>query len=69
MQLLEVSGAVRPLKWSLGVKWLTLLCTQLLILYGEIIGIYCMSRKEQTNTHYVAGRRNFLLSKTDGSKV
>jgi len=23
MQLLEVSGAVRPLKWSLGVKWLT----------------------------------------------
>jgi len=23
MQHLEVSGAVRPLKWSLGVKWLT----------------------------------------------
>jgi len=22
MQHLEVSGAVRPLKWSLGVKWL-----------------------------------------------
>jgi hypothetical protein len=22
MQRLEVSGAVRPLKWSLGVKWL-----------------------------------------------
>ena len=22
MQYLEVSGAVRPLKWSLGVKWL-----------------------------------------------
>ena len=22
MQNLEVSGAVRPLKWSLGVKWL-----------------------------------------------
>ena len=22
MQQLEVSGAVRPLKWSLGVKWL-----------------------------------------------
>jgi len=21
MQHLEVSGAVRPLKWSLGVKW------------------------------------------------
>ena len=24
MQHLKVSGAVRPLKWSLGVKWLTL---------------------------------------------
>ena len=24
MQHLEVSGAVRPLKWSLGVKWITL---------------------------------------------
>jgi len=23
MEHLEVSGAVRPLKWSLGVKWLT----------------------------------------------
>ena len=23
MQHLEVSGAVRPLKWPLGVKWLT----------------------------------------------
>ena len=23
MQHLKVSGAVRPLKWSLGVKWLT----------------------------------------------
>jgi hypothetical protein len=23
MQRLEVSGAVRPLKWPLGVKWLT----------------------------------------------
>ena len=23
MQQLEVSGAVRPLKWLLGVKWLT----------------------------------------------
>jgi len=23
MQRLEVGGAVRPLKWSLGVKWLT----------------------------------------------
>ena len=22
MQHMEVSGAVRPLKWSLGVKWL-----------------------------------------------
>jgi len=22
MQHLEVSGAVRPLKWSLGIKWL-----------------------------------------------
>ena len=24
MQYLEVNGAVRPLKWSLGVKWLIL---------------------------------------------
>ena len=24
MQHLEVSGAVQPLKWSLGVKWLVL---------------------------------------------
>jgi len=29
MQHLEVSGAVRPLKWSLGVKWLN----ELLIAY------------------------------------
>ena len=26
MKHLEVSGAVRPLKLSLGVKWLSLLC-------------------------------------------
>jgi len=26
MQHLEVSGAVRPLKWSLGVKWLSCNC-------------------------------------------
>ena len=25
MHYLKVSGAVRPLKWSLGVKWLILL--------------------------------------------
>jgi len=25
MQHLEVRGAVRPLKWSLGVKWLKLI--------------------------------------------
>jgi len=25
MQHLKVSGAVRPLKWSLGVKWLSIL--------------------------------------------
>ena len=31
MQHLEVSGAVRPLKWSLGVKWL------MAILYGLFI--------------------------------
>jgi hypothetical protein len=24
MQRLEVSGAVRPLKWTLGVKWLSI---------------------------------------------
>jgi len=29
MQLLEVSGAVRPLKWSLGVKWLNFFPTVL----------------------------------------
>jgi hypothetical protein len=28
MQGLEVSGAVRPLKWPLGVKWLNTLCHQ-----------------------------------------
>ena len=25
MQHMEVSGAVRPLKWSLGIKWLIIL--------------------------------------------
>jgi len=29
MQHLEVSGAVRPLKWSLGVKWLNGKITQM----------------------------------------
>jgi hypothetical protein len=37
MQLLEVSGAVRPLKWPLGVKWLIssvgLLPSSCIILY------------------------------------
>jgi len=28
MQHLEVSGAVRPLKWSLGVKWLVMFSLQ-----------------------------------------
>jgi len=28
MQHLEVSGAVRPLKWSLGLKWLINLRSQ-----------------------------------------
>jgi hypothetical protein len=30
MQHLEVSGAVRPLKWSLGVKWLALFCLRVI---------------------------------------
>jgi len=32
MQHLEVSGAVRPLKWSLGVKWLNPTCHLLALL-------------------------------------
>ena len=31
MQHLEVRGAVRPLKWSLGVKWLSTVTTPYLL--------------------------------------
>jgi len=34
MQLLEVSGAVRAIYWSLGVKWL------MLIYYKKIVLIF-----------------------------
>jgi len=34
MQHLEVSGAVRPLKWSLGVKWLMVLLAEIVAYYN-----------------------------------
>jgi hypothetical protein len=37
MQRLEVSGAVRPLKWPLGVKWLNPICYLLALLGGATI--------------------------------
>ena len=44
MQYLEVSGAVRPLKWSLGVKWLITqdLITILTVLFRNVSGDICL---------------------------
>jgi hypothetical protein len=36
MQRLEVSSAVRPLKWSLGVKWLSGVCPVHIAAYFKI---------------------------------
>ena len=36
MQHLEVSGAVRPLKWSLGVKWLSGVGEMWVKIYGSL---------------------------------
>jgi len=42
MQHLEVSGAVRPLKWSLGVKWLMSIYNwqQIHRLVGQVPGTF-----------------------------
>ena len=64
MQHLEVSGAVRPLKWSLGVKWLIPdaedLCVSNPSCDTEITLIYSSNREykkilqEINNTNYKA---------------
>ena len=36
MQHLKVSGAVWPLKWSLGVKWLIMIYNAVFLIVGPI---------------------------------
>ena len=49
MQHLEVSGAVRPLKWSLGVKWLMVMSalsdvlTSMLLISSLLLGYSLLS--------------------------
>jgi len=46
MQHLEFSGAVRPLKWSLGVRWLTVLLYLVLIVNTSFYSHkYCYNYK------------------------
>jgi len=50
MQHLEVSGAVRPLKWSLGVKWLIVYVQYFgPIFKGQTIQEDCLTRGELTH--------------------
>jgi len=43
MQHLKVSGAVRPLKWSLGVKWLIVWATAIRQRMWATIQLYTSS--------------------------
>ena len=45
MQHLEVSGAVRPLKWSLGVKWLRFIPKIFLVSHRPVTQNFRMLRK------------------------
>jgi hypothetical protein len=54
MQRLDVSDAVRPLKWPLGVKWLsngtTFCCIELVACIWYFLGAFTYLRKR---AHYV----------------
>jgi hypothetical protein len=60
MQRLEVSGAVRPLKWTLGVKWLNIyLNNKRLEQISELkyLGIYFDSRLSfDRHVDYITGK-------------
>ena len=52
MQHMEVSGAVRPLKWSLGVKWLRWISCEIWSAhdgFGEISRVRCTVRMYSKN--------------------
>jgi len=62
MQHLEVSGAVRPLKWSLGVKWLTILSEIMswktkLWPYPQWYLIYYVGSTETKDRNFVSGNQ------------
>jgi hypothetical protein len=47
MQRLEVSGAVRPLKWPLGVKWLIMFSIyEILQELVKIVVVRCIKKLE-----------------------
>ena len=52
MQHLEVSGASRPLKWSLGVKWL-MIYTAKFAVCSEIPGKQTTQSEQQVEFLYV----------------
>jgi hypothetical protein len=52
MQRLEVSGAVRPLKWPLGVKWLTYL-VEVPTLGGHISSIFPVLKSYQRPSNQI----------------
>ena len=61
MQHLEVSGAVRPLKWPLGVKWLTCFY-QLTLFYSCISDVY-ISHFNVNEISYFKDIANFFIIK------
>ena len=57
MQHLEVSGAVRPIKWSLGVKWLM---TPVSTMEGDLAHLNVTTQYEESSTELDSGVCNAL---------
>jgi len=62
MQHLQVSGAVRPLKWPLGVKWLTL---NLYVVHMVTTAIHRAGSAQRHSSSKYRGALAFLV--TDGA--
>ena len=60
MQHLKVSVAVRPLKWSLGVKWLILILNR--GFENSFSPYFALNVRDKLLVRYAVYRQNLLLS-------
>ena len=72
MQYLEVCGAVRPLKWSLGVKWLNNYQTKLLLLQKQGLSngwAFSQPNSRDVPTAHRAPTHGTIINKTQNHQL